>query len=195
MNTIHLPNADVRLDETFIPYGDATALYDRLARDLPWEQRDVTVQGRVFQQPRLTSWHGDAGSYTYSGLTLEAKPWTEDLIAIRDRLEAELGIRFNSVLANLYRAGRRDSIGMHSDSERELGRFPTIASISLGRERAFILAPKKGREGSRTALRLPHGSLLVMAGATQDNWLHGVDKEAAPSPEGRINLTFRTIRR
>ena len=195
MQIIPLPNADVRLDADFLPRDQADALLARLVATLPWEQRDVVVQGRTFPQPRLTSWHGDAGAYTYSGLTLEAKPWTPELDLIRDRIEAATGIRFNSVLANLYRAGRRDSIGMHSDSERELGRQPTIASVSLGRERDFVLAPKKGRPGARTALRLPHGSLLVMAGRTQDDWLHGVDKEAAPSPAARLNLTFRTIRR
>jgi alkylated DNA repair dioxygenase AlkB len=39
---------------------------------------------------------------------------------------------------------------------------------------------------------LEHGSLLVMKGSTQQNWLHSLPKSRAiKSP--RINLTFRNI--
>ncbi len=190
---LHLPGADVRLIANFLTAREADALFQRLLDELPWEQRDVVVNGTRYPQPRLTSWHGDAGSYTYSGLTLQAGGWTPDLEWVRKKIEKETDILFNSMLANLYRKGRRDSIGMHSDSEPELGGDPVIASLSLGREREFILAPKKGREGKRTVLRLPHGSLLIMGKGTQKNWMHGIEKEAQPSPAARINLTFRNI--
>lgn len=193
MINLHLPNADVRLMDDFIPQDLADRLLEALKRTLPWEQRDVVVQGRTYAQPRLTAWFGDSGEqYTYSGLTLTPHPWTPELEWVRTRIEKVTGIRFNSALANLYRSNR-DSIGMHSDSEPELGRDPIIASVSLGREREFILAPKKGREGRRTPVRLPHGSLLLMGSGTQPNWLHGIDKESAPSTLERVNLTFRTI--
>ena len=144
--------------------------------------------------PRLTAWFGDPGaSYSYSGNDHEPNHWTSELDEIRDRIEDATGIRFNSMLANKYRAGRRDSIGMHSDSERELGPDPIIASISLGRECAFIMAPKKGQEGRRTRIPLTHGSLLLMGLGTQRRWMHGIDKEATASGSDRINLTFRTI--
>lgn len=191
MLDLHLPGADVRLDRDFLPRQDAHRLAARLREGLPWRQGHISIQGRSIPEPRLTSWHGDAGSYTYSGRTLQANPWTEELLEIRAAIEAVTGARFNSVLANLYREGHRDSIGMHADDERGVG--DVIASISLGREREFILAPKKGREGRRTKVALPHGSLLVMAGETQRNWLHGVDKEPQPSPAWRINLTYRSM--
>jgi alkylated DNA repair dioxygenase AlkB len=200
MQKLHLPGADVRLDAALLPAATADALLQRLRDTLPWEQRDVVVQGRTYAQPRLVSWHGDEGrSYLYSGLRLTPAAWTEELLEIRAAVEERLAAdgvhaRFNSVLANLYREGRRDSMGMHSDSERELGRQPVIASVSLGDERTFKLAPKKGREGKPVGVRLPHGSLLLMAGATQDNWLHGMDKDPAPSARARLNLTFRQIK-
>lgn len=190
---LHLPNADVSLHADFIAPDVADALLETFVSGLPWEQRDVVVKGATYPQPRLTAWFGDPGeSYTYSGLTLQPHAWTPELDMVRDMIEAKCGIRFNSALANLYRTNR-DSIGMHSDSEPELGRDPTIASISLGRERDFVLAPRKGREGRRTVVRLPHGSLLLMGPGTQPNWLHGIDKETAPSTRVRVNLTFRTI--
>lgn len=190
---LHLPGADVRLIPNFLSTEEANQLFQTLLDEIPWEQRDVIVNGNRFPQPRLTSWHGDAGSYTYSGLTLQAREWTPDLERVRKKIEKETGILFNSMLANLYRKGRRDSIGMHSDSEPELGKDPMIVSLSLGRERDFILAPKKGRDGKRTVLPLPHGSLLIMGKGTQKNWMHGIEKEARPSPAARINLTFRNI--
>ena len=191
---LHLENADVTLSTQFLDGEDADRLLAALRDGLPWEQRDVVVQGRTYPQPRLTAWFGDEdGSYTYSGLTLSPNPWTPELAEIRDRIEAHTGIRFNSALANRYRAGRRDSIGMHSDSERELGPNPVIASVSLGRDCEFRLAPKKGRSGRPTKVRLTHGSLLVMGRGTQPNWMHGIEKEAVPATSDRINLTFRNI--
>jgi alkylated DNA repair dioxygenase AlkB len=193
---LHLANAHVTLDEQFLSRPDADRLMTALRDGLPWEQRDVVVQGRTYPQPRLTAWFGDAGqSYTYSGLTLEPNTWTPELEEIRDRIEDATGIRFNSALANRYRAGHRDSIGMHSDSERELvgSPDPIIASVSLGRPCDFRMVPKKGRAGAPAKIRLTHGSLLVMGAGTQPNWLHGIDKEAAPAEADRINLTFRNI--
>ena len=64
---------------------------------------------------------------------------------------------------------------MHADDEPELGPRPTIASISLGVERIFDLR-RKDKTGRTAHVPLTHGSLLVMAGDTQRNWLHGIAK-------------------
>ena len=40
--------------------------------------------------------------------------------------------------------------------------------------------------------RLPHGSCLVMAGASQHHWLHGLPKTKEPVGE-RVSLTLRKI--
>jgi len=193
MQNLHLPGADVRFRPDFLEARDADRLASALYAGLPWEQGCITIQGRRIPEPRLTSWHGDGASYSYSNRTLYPHAWTEELLEIRVKIEDLTGARFNSVLANLYRAGHRDSIGMHSDSEPELGRHPTLASVSLGHERTFIMVPKPGRAGQRTEIPLPHGSLLMMAKDTQDNWKHGIEKERTVSPAWRINLTFRNI--
>ena len=52
---------------------------------------------------------------------------------------------------------------------------PVIASVSLGAERLFRLKGKSG--GIAFAERLPHGSLLIMAGDTKKSLKHGVPKE------------------
>src|SRR3546814_15573076 len=86
-------------------------------------------------------------AYTYSGLANQPKPWTPLLEEIKMIVEAAAGCTFNSALLNLYR-GNRDSIGFHSDDEKELGIEPTIASVSFGHERTFILKPKFNRPRS-----------------------------------------------
>lgn len=174
------PDLGISADDAF------TLLRD----EIPWEQKSIRIQGREIPQPRLVSWHGDI-AYTYSGLRLMPNPWTPTLQRIRDRVEAITGARFNSVLLNRYRGGR-DSIGMHADDEPELGLRPIIASVSLGDERIFDMR-RKDRTGNTVHIPLKHGSLLVMAGYTQRNWLHGIAKTQDRAGE-RINLTLRHTR-
>jgi alkylated DNA repair dioxygenase AlkB len=173
-------------DAAFWSKADADALLAALRRDVPWKQE--AGRGRPF--PRLTAWFADPGlTYTYSGVTHQATPWTPLLQEIRRRVEEASGASFNSLLANLYRDGR-DSIGFHTDAEPELGLNPVVASVSLGAEREFVLKHKATRDAVK--LRLAHGSLLVMGGTCQHHWLHGMPKTDETVGE-RINLTFRKI--
>ena len=170
-----------------LPWPNAEVL-TRLLDETPWRAESVVVYGKRHLQPRLTAWYGDA-SYTYSGLRLEPLPWTDLLLAIRAAVESACGRRFNSVLLNRYRNGR-DSMGMHSDDEPELGPEPAIASLSFGSTRGFILRHKRNKQTIK--LDLNDGSLLLMSGPLQRNWLHGINKSARPLGE-RVNLTFRYI--
>lgn len=160
----------------------------RLIADTAWRSERVTVWGKQYLQPRLTAWHGEA-AYSYSGLRLEPLPFTPLQQRIRQAVETASGRRFNSVLLNYYRDGR-DSMGMHSDDEAELGPEPAIASVSFGAERTFILQHKGS--GERLRIALTDGSLLLMAGKLQENWLHGINKIVRPAGP-RVNLTFRFI--
>jgi len=138
----------------------------------------------------LVAWHGDPeAAYRYSGVTHAPCPWTPALRDIQTRLESYCGVRFNSVLGNLYRNGN-DAMGWHADNERELGPEPFIASVSLGAERRFEMRHNQ----SRDILRLPlaHGSLLTMGGAFQAHWRHRIPRQPAILGP-RINLTLRII--
>ncbi len=188
LQRVHLPGADVRLDPRWLDAREAQALFDSLAACLPWTNHAVRVFGREHPAPRLSAWIGDA-AYRYSGVVRDPGPWTPGLAALRDRLAAELGTEFNSVLANLYRDGR-DAMGGHADDERDLGAAPVIASVSLGAARRFVLKRRAG-EG-RLALDLPPGSLLVMAGSTQSLYRHALPRTRRPVGP-RINLTFRRV--
>ncbi|MCB9595002.1 MAG: alpha-ketoglutarate-dependent dioxygenase AlkB [Sandaracinaceae bacterium] len=187
------PNGWIALVHDFVP--EHQAVMDALVASLPLKSERLRIMGREVATPRLTSWHGDSGAgYRYSGRYFEPNPWTAELDAVRDRLEALLGVRFNSVLANYYRDGR-DSMGFHTDAEPELGpNSPDdvlIASVSLGAPRRFVLQSKGTKE--RRVFDLGEGSLFVMGGAVQKHWRHGVPKTTRKVGP-RLNLTFRTVR-
>ena len=154
-----------------------------------WREETITLWGRQFAQPRLTAWQGDK-AYTYSGLTLEPAPFSPLVQAIKTAVEQACGRVFNSVLLNYYR-NERDSMGMHSDDEAELGPDPAIASVSYGATRTFLLKHKRSKRSLKLALTA--GSLLLMAGLTQRHWQHGINKSVQPLTP-RVNLTFRFIR-
>jgi alkylated DNA repair dioxygenase AlkB len=172
-----------------LPPGTSTAdVLAQLIRDTPWRQDSVVVYGKRHLQPRLSAWYGEA-SYTYSGLTLQPLPMTPLLATMRATIESLTGHRYNSVLLNYYRDGA-DSMGMHSDDEPELGPEPAIASLSLGATRTFMLRHKATKRTVK--LDLADGSLLLMAGALQKHWLHGIHKTTKQTGP-RLNLTFRYI--
>ncbi len=201
-NQIDICDGTLLYDETFYVLAEADALFERLRSETPWQQE----RSRMGPFPRLTAWYADTGlTYSYSGVTHEALPWTATLAAVRQRVEAAACLpspnrgrgaggegaaaRFNSVLLNFYRDGQ-DSIGYHTDAEPELGVNPAIASISLGSVRQFVL--KHIKSGEKLKFDLAHGSLLLMGGTCQHHWVHGVPKtKATVGP--RVNLTFRNI--
>lgn len=168
------------------------SLLRALIEDTPWRAEEIILFGKRCPQPRLTAWYGDRGSrYRYSGLDLEPLPWTETLASLRRAVESACDARFNSVLLNYYRDGR-DAMGLHSDDEAELGPAPVIASLSLGETRTFMLKHRRRKDVPPVKLPLESGSLLLMKGATQRNWKHGVSRERDHCG-ARVNLTFRRI--
>ena len=190
---ITLPDADLTLLSTAdlgVPPPDLLAA---LIAQTTWRSDTIRLYGKSYAQPRLTAWHGDPGAaYRYSGLLLQPEPWTTLLADLRHRIATLAGAPFNSVLLNHYRDGR-DSMGLHSDNEPELGPDPVIASLSLGAERRIVFRHITDRTAPITRIALPSGSLLLMRGPTQRHWKHGIDKQRRPCGP-RLNLTFRSIR-
>ncbi|OHE84962.1 MAG: DNA methylase [Lysobacterales bacterium RIFOXYD1_FULL_69_11] len=190
--TIPLPDARVALDRHWLAVGEADALLRALIEQVPWEVHRVRLFGREHDAPRLSCWIGDADAhYRYSGTRHVPHPWPSVLVPIRERLARELGVPFNSVLANRYRDGR-DCMGWHRDDERDLGPSPVIASVSLGATRRFALKHVE-RPDTKATLDLVSGSLLVMGEGSQQHYRHALPRTARPVGE-RINLTFRFVK-
>jgi len=123
---------------------------------------------------------------------MNTMPFTPTLLQIKNKIEGNITEKFNAVLLNLYRDGN-DSMGWHSDDEKELGENPVIASISLGEERMFHLRHKNNKL-LKFKFLLQHGSLLLMKGKTQHFWQHQIPKSKKIN-KSRINLTFRIIKK
>ena len=168
-------------------------MLQKLINGITWRQNTIKMYGKENPVPRLEAWYGDPGkSYTYSGITMQPTPWNDDLKIIKNSIEPESGVIFNSVLINYYRDGK-DRVAWHSDDEKELGRNPVIGSVSLGAERNFKLRHKQYKvNGLKKQITLRHGSFLLMKGSTQHHWMHEIPRTAKPIGP-RINLTFRVI--
>ena len=171
--------------------GGAQRYYEALLQHVPWKNDEVIVFGKHHVTARKVAWFGDPGfSYSYSGTTKQALPWTAELLELKTLVEQLSGARFNSCLLNLYHHGG-EGMGWHSDDEKELDQAAPIASVSFGGERKFAFKHKSDR--TSVSLTLANGSVLLMHTPTQQFWQHSLTKtKRAVAP--RINLTFRAIR-
>jgi len=188
---LNMIDADVTYFPEFLSSQEADALFKELLEHTPWQQDDITVFGKTHKQPRLTALYAyNEKTYSYSNITMVPHNFNKELLNIKSRIENKVHEVFTTCLLNLYRDGT-DSNGWHADDEKELGVNPIIASLSLGAERLFHFKHKYNTD-LRERLILKHGSLLLMKGATQHNWLHQIPKTKKPIRK-RINLTFRII--
>ena len=148
------------------------------------------IGGKHIVTKRKVAWHADHPfTYTYSGTTKRALPWTTELLELKALAEKRTGADFNACLANLYHDGS-EGMAWHSDGEKDLKKNGTIGSLCLGAERKFSFKHKATKE--TVSLVLEHGSLLVMQGTTQTYWQHRLPPtRKVTSP--RINLTFRSM--
>ena len=160
-------------------------------KNINWLQPKIKIFGKEYLTPRLTAWHGDEDAYySYSGLENIPNPWNSKLLEVKEKIEEISFSNFNSVLLNWYRNGN-DSMGLHSDNEKELGRFPIIASLSIGEERDLIFKHNKLTH-CKIKFKISNGSLLIMKGLIQEFWKHAIPKQVKIQ-NPRINLTFRKI--
>jgi alkylated DNA repair dioxygenase AlkB len=168
----------------------STNYLNALLGSIEWKNDEAIIFGKHYVTKRKAAWYGDSAySYTYSNTTKTARNWTLELAEIKQVVEGLTGSFFNSCLLNLYHSGE-EGMAWHSDDEKSLGKDTTIASVSFGAERRFLFRHKENKE--TRSLNLEPGSLLVMKGTTQSNWLHSLPKTKKVSTP-RVNLTFRTI--
>ena len=189
---IKIPDGKIIFHEGFFSLEESHRLMQSLIKTIDWTQDEVIVYGKRHKIPRLNAWYGDEGKVMkYSGLSLEPKTWTKELLEIKSKIEEASGTKFNSCLLNYYRDGK-DGMGWHQDNEKELGINPIIASVTFGETRPFQLKHISNKELKKVDIPLSNGSLLTMAGETQHYWKHQIPK-TIKTLESRINLTFRQI--
>jgi len=190
-SSIKLGDGELLFVPDFFSGAESKVYFEELLEQIAWKQDRIKMFGKELPIPRLQAWYGNADkSYTYSGIKMSPLAWTPSLLEIKKRIATVCKTDFTSVLLNRYRGGQ-DSMGWHSDDEKELGVNPVIASVNFGASRNFQMRRKDDHKQKRS-LELSNGSLLIMKGTTQHFWQHQIPKTAKTVGE-RINLTFRKI--
>jgi hypothetical protein len=164
---------------------DPETAFAELRDTLPWQQAEVLRYDHYVPERRLSI-----------GVRSDSHPlFRQTDLHLRSRYR----VPFTGTAAILYRDGQ-DFQGLHSDREMRWLDDTLIAIVVLGARRPFVL---RRRRGGVPVERVPagddpddlvltpgEGDMLVMGGACQREWLHGVP--AAPAADRpRISLTWR----
>ncbi len=176
---LNIPGADFFVVENFLPEPDKA--FNWLIANEDWQQ--YTHFGN--KAPRLNKQYGKA--YSYSGVSTKDSEIPAHYQRLITTIANATGFTGNQILLNLYEAN--GSIGLHSDSEPELGYNPTIVSLSLGSDCIFTLVNNKTK--AEYNVKLKANSLLVMGNMSQVLYRHQIKRG---NIEGkRISITFREI--
>jgi len=198
--TLDLPDALCTLVENYFTIAECERFTEVLQTKIDWRRQQVAVGRRdrdpeaIVAEPRLTLFMSDPGiCYEYSGRENIGEGWNPEVLEIKEKAERGLlecgqpPATFNSVQLNRYN-GPRHTLGMHADDEPDLLKGAPIVSVSFGCTREFRIQRKDGK-GEPMTLELADGSFLLMGGAMQTHYLHGVPPGGQTGL--RFNLTFR----
>lgn len=145
-------------------------------------------------------WWADLKGYRYVDKhPVTGAPWPaipERLLDLCSRALGACGLppmRVDNLLINHYRDG--GSLGLHIDRTEDDVEAP-IVSLSIGQDAVFLIGGFERAAPTRQII-LASGDLLVQSGESR-RVFHGIKKllptMTAPI-RGRINLTFRKVRR
>lgn len=176
--------------EKIVNDEEIKGLYDALLNSIHWENERVIMFGKEIVTKRKVAFFSDPSiSYRYASKTKIGLPWTSTLLIIKNIVESITKESYNACLLNLYHNGE-ESMGWHSDNEKEIIANSSIASLSLGANRKFSFKHKVSKE--TVSIELEDGSLLEMKGSVQAHWWHALLKSKKVTA-ARINLTFRQM--
>ena len=176
--------------EKIVNDEEIKSLFDALLNNIHWENERVIMFGKEIVTKRKVAFFSDPSiSYRYASKTKIGLPWTSSLLTIKNIVESITKESYNACLLNLYHNGE-ESMGWHSDNEKEIIANSSIASLSLGANRKFSFKHKASKE--TVSIELEDGSLLEMKGSIQAHWWHALLKSNNVTAE-IINLTFRQM--
>jgi len=85
---IKLPDAELSYHSILFPSSEASSLLKNLQKKIEWTQNRIRFYGKESLVPRLEAWYGNPGkSYAYSGIHMDPKPWTDELLFIKKAIE------------------------------------------------------------------------------------------------------------
>jgi len=153
----------------------ADTLCQELVGSVPWRHNRRVMYERVVDEPRLTKWYGPGDDLPSPALAM-----------VGGQLAQLHSVTFVGPGLNYYRDGR-DSVAFHADRELHYLDNTTVAIVTLGAARPFLVRPQGG--GRSRDFRPGSGDLLVMGGTCQKFFEHAVPKVAASGP--RVSASWR----
>lgn len=182
---------ELEYEAGFLNKAKADELFAHCVDELPWREELVQMFGQTFIAPRLSCAIADEGcTYRYRGSQNESIRFSHQLDGLRVKLQDQLQVPFNYVLATQYRNGD-DYVGWHADDERDLVPGQTIANVSLGEARDFRIKSRDGSFDERVTTE--HGSLLLMYGEILRTTKHSLIRTRRLIGP-RVVLSFREVR-
>jgi alkylated DNA repair dioxygenase AlkB len=190
-----------------LPSGESASCwikcYDQLPSDIMmddetfnriWQLHPTELgKGKMFGKPitfqRYTQTYGQ--DYYYRGTNHQSQPITDPYLqTLLDWVGQHSKLPYKGILINWYQDGNH-YIGDHSDNEKGLMPLSPIYSFSFGQERDFVITSKD--KSYRKVIPMKHNSLIIMGGAMQKHYKHGVPKQTT-CPKSRINITVRLFK-
>ena len=193
LTRLFLPNADIRYLSGFYSETECGHFINLLNRHKAENFWDRFGKGRFVVQwsnPPRTKYVFSSVEYTAHAFPPFVDAIRKDMVKLLSPIYGADKCCFNYCVCNLYVDGLA-GVNWHTDAEPHLVKGCPIACVSFGSERVLSLT-KIGFESTKTSdinIRLESGSVLVMAGETQQHYLHSIAKERVHTP--RFSLTFR----
>lgn len=168
----------------FVPH--AAELYETLVERATWTQGRLWRYEKWVEEPRLTSWVVPGrGELPH-----------ESLLDLHRSVRSRYGKPFDGFAIAHYRTGD-DLMAFHRDRDLKWLDDTVIALAVLGHRRPFHIRPRSNRyaheapnKGATHAFHPGEGDLLVMGGACQVGWEHGVP-QVPGLRAGRMSLQWR----
>lgn len=159
---------------------------------LPFKTYDriSPYNNQVYTQPRINFACADQEfeGTKYAKVEIPFYKWTPVCESIRNRILKESKLSFNSCLINGYR-NENDMVGEHADRE-SLGFGNAVVTVSIGETRFFSVT--RNTDQKELGVFLNSGDLVIMYGAAQKNYKHGIPREKIPRGL-RFSITYRVM--
>jgi alkylated DNA repair dioxygenase AlkB len=193
---VHLLEADIRYMSGLFNNSECLYYLNKLSENKNASKWDKLGKGRYVAQ-----WSDPPGSkYVFSDVEYTAGQFPHFVLKIKNIIKEILkpvyghdSVDFNYCVCNCYQNGLA-GVNWHTDAEPHLKPNCPIACVSFGSERVFSLARIRYGNAAEVKpdlnIRLETGSLVVMAGECQKNYLHAISKESSVDTP-RFSLTFR----
>jgi hypothetical protein len=187
-----MPDCSIKI-WNFLTVESVSSLYKYYSTYVHWDITEEHKFGKTYIQPRLHFYHVlpqlvptqiRAAARGYKKVAHRVRKACRVSASLMAAAEQVTGVTYNSIFGS-GQPCKGTKMGIHADSEPTYWHY-SIADLSLGPEtRTMTIMHKYSRQ--KFEIQLTPGSLMVMDGGVQNNFVHCVHDGPAP----RIGLVMR----